>query len=311
MADARATIASHPPATVRGARAVEALGVAGTAVFLMVLGLALFAPWVSPLDPLEQDLTTRFAPPFWMEGGSAEHLLGTDQLGRDTLSRLIYGARMSMAVALSAVGIAAVVGTGMGLLAGFAAGSPHRGAKMVDRAIMALTSMALAIPGILLAIAVAAVLGTNALVLILILSLFGWVVFARLTRSILLSLHDRAFVEAATVLGAGRFRTVFRHMLPQALPQIIVVIALQIGFMVLVESSLGYLGLGIQPPTPTWGNMVAEGRAILGATPWVAIFSGLAITVTVLAINFMSDLIRARITAEQGGESAQEVHGGE
>ena len=211
----------------------------------------------------------------------------------------MYGARVSVFIALSAVAISAAVGTSLGLLAGYAAGQSGRFARLTDRSIMSMTAMALAIPGVLLAIAVAAVLGTSVSVLIFILSLFGWVVFARLTQTVLLSLHGRAFVEAAMVLGASRSRVIIRHMLPHALPQIIVVAALQVGFMILVESSLGYLGLGVQPPTATWGNMVANGRTILGATPWPAVFSGLAITLTVLSVNFMSDLIRSRISSEQ------------
>jgi peptide/nickel transport system permease protein len=153
-----------------------------------------------------------------------------------------------------------------------------------------------------LAIAAASLFGGSLGNLIIILTIFGWVVFARLTRGIVLSLHRRSFVEAATVLGAGHVRLVLRHMLPYVLPQVIVVAALQVGFMILVESALSYLGLGVQPPTPTWGRMVAEGRDILAKTPWVAVFSGLAITLTVLSVNFMGDLLRTRLV---GGSTSE------
>jgi len=280
-------------------RTVRVLGIGGSAFLVVLLLVALFAPWVSPYDPNQQDLGTRFARPFWSDSGSLSHPLGTDQLGRDTLSRLIFGARASLLVSLSAVAIGGVAGTSLGLLGGYAAGRPSRMARALDWSIMSMTEIALAIPGVLLAIAVAAVFGTSIPVLILILSLFGWVVFARLARGILVSLHGRAFVEAATVLGASRVRIVLKHMLPHVLPQIVVVASLQVGFMILVESSLGYLGLGVPPPTPTWGNMVSDGRTILGATPWVAVFSGLAITLTILSINFMSDLMRSHLASEQ------------
>jgi peptide/nickel transport system permease protein len=257
---------------------------------VVVVIAAIFAPWVAPHDPNAQDLAQRFAPP-----GTGGRLLGGDQLGRDVLSRLIHGARISLAVSFAAVGISVVFGTALGLVAGYAAGMRSRGAQTLERLILALTEMALAIPGIILAVAVAALFGTNTQNLIIILSLFGWVVFARLARGIVLSLHRRAFVEAAGVLGAGHLRIVVRHMLPYVLPQIIVVAALQVGFMILVESALSYLGIGVQPSTPTWGNMISEGREALDESPWMSVFAGLAITLTVLAINFMADLFRTRI----------------
>jgi peptide/nickel transport system permease protein len=273
----------------RGTRVVRVLGLAGAAFFALVVVAAIFAPFVAPHDPEAQDLARRFAPP-----GTGERLLGGDQLGRDVLSRLIYGARVSLAVSFAAVSISAVFGTAMGLLAGYSAGLRAR-FGILERLVLVLSEMALAIPGIILAVAVAALFGTSMRNLIIILALFGWVVFARLTHGIVLSLHSRAFVEAAGVLGAGHLRIVFRHMLPYVLPQVVVVAALQIGFMILVESALSYLGLGVQPPTPTWGNMIAEGREALGESPWMAVFAGLAITLTVLSINFAADLVRERI----------------
>jgi peptide/nickel transport system permease protein len=278
------------PPRARGSRVVRALGWAGVAFFARVVVAAIFAPYVAPHDPNELDLFKRFAPP-----GTSGRWLGGDQLGRDVLSRLIYGARVSLAVSFAAVGISVVLGTALGLIAGYAAGTRSRAAGVLERLILALSEMALAIPGIILAVAVAALFGTNIRNLIIILSLFGWVVFARLARGIVLSLHRRAFVEAAGLLGAGHLRIVVRHMLPYVLPQVVVVAALQIGFMILVESALSYLGIGVESATPTWGNMISEGREALDESPWMSVFAGLAITLTVLSINFMADLIRARI----------------
>jgi peptide/nickel transport system permease protein len=286
----------------RNVSTVRVLGYAGLAFFAIVVLAALLAPLIAPAEPGKQDLLDRFAPPFWSAEGSLDHPLGTDQLGRDVLSRLMHGARVSLLVGVSATLASAIIGTTIGLVAGYSAGRPGRVAGWVDRILMMSTEMALAIPGVVLAIAAASLFGGSLSNLIIILTIFGWVVFARLTRGIVLSLHRRAFVEAATVLGAGHLRLVLRHMLPYVLPQVIVVAALQVGFMILVESALSYLGLGVQPPEPTWGRMVAEGRDILAKTPWVAVFSGLAITLTVLSVNFIGDLLRARLV---GGTTSE------
>jgi peptide/nickel transport system permease protein len=281
---------------------VRLLGYAGLVFFTIVVLAAVLAPLIAPAEPGKQDLLHRFAPPFWSGEGSLDHPLGTDQLGRDVLSRLMYGTRISLLVGVSATLASAVIGTTVGLVSGYFAGQPGRLAGWIDRLLMMATEMALAIPGVVLAIAAASLFGGSLINLIVILTIFGWVVFARLTRGIVLSLHRRAFVEAASVLGAGHFRIVLRHMLPYVLPQVIVVAALQVGFMILVESALSYLGLGVQPPTATWGRMVAEGRDMLAKTPWVAVFSGLAITLTVLSVNFMGDLLRVRL---MGGTTSE------
>lgn len=281
---------------------VQLLGVAGLIYLILIAIAAIIAPVLPIADPLRQDLATRFAPPLWLRGGASQHPLGTDQLGRDILSRVIYGGRVSLLVAVSAVAISAIVGTTLGLVAGYLGGIPGRIGPIVERLVMIMTEMALAIPGIILAIAAVALFGAKLRNLIIILSLFGWVVFARLARGIVLTLHRRPFVEAAVVLGAGHGKILVRHMLPYVLPQTIVVAALLVGFMILVESALSYLGIGVQPPTPSWGRMVSEGRDILSETPWVALFSGLAITLTVLAVNFAADLLRRSLTVSTAGE---------
>lgn len=281
--------------SARGLDTVQILGWMGLIFFLLVVATAVAAPILAPMNPIQQDLTLRFAPPVWAEGGTSARLLGSDQLGRDVLSRLIYGARVSLVVGIGSVFISSLVGTALGLVAGYGAGQGGRLGSLADRTVTSMTEIALSIPGVLLAIAVAAVLGTGVRNLIIILALFGWVVFARLTRGMLLALHRRAFVEAAIVLGASRMRVVLRHMLPHVVPQILVVAPLQVGFMILVESALSYLGLGVQPPTPTWGNMVAEARSYMAASPWPALFSGVAITFTVLSVSFIGDWARARL----------------
>jgi peptide/nickel transport system permease protein len=283
------------------------LGVAGCA-FLMIVGLAgIFAPLIAPWDPVYQDLTAMFVPPIWQPGGSVHHLLGTDALGRDTLSRLIYGARESLFISCSAVALSAVFGTIVGLVGGYAAGSRRGLAIVLDRTLLAMTEISLAIPGLVLAIAVVALFGPTERNLILVLAVFGWVVFARLARGLVLGLHNRAFVEAAQVLGAKHRRIIVKHMLPYVLPHVIVIAALQVGYMILVESALGFLGLGIQPPTPTWGNMVADGREYLNTNAWEGILAGLAITLTVLSLSFVADLIRVRLTHSGGAGPADGV----
>lgn len=285
-----------------GPEAGKLLGYVGTVYFLLLCLAAIAAPYVVPMDPNLQDLQNQYLPPVLL-GGEWSHPLGTDNLGRDLLSRLVYGSRVSLTISIGAVLVSAVVGTLLGLVAGYGAGLGGRVGALVDRSIMLLTEMSLAIPAVLLAIAVAAVFGTSQLILILILSMFGWVVFARVVRGVLLSLHGRGFVEAARVLGAGHFRVVVRHMFPHVIGQIVVIAPLQLGFMILVETALGYLGLGVRPPTPTWGNMIAEGRVALNASPWIAVLAGLAITFTVLSVNFMGELLRSRLGASSRSRS--------
>ncbi|MFC7546859.1 ABC transporter permease [Plantactinospora sp. GCM10030261] len=295
--------AAAPPARAateqarpKAPRIGTALGYAGAAYLVLLVALAAAAPLVVPVGPEVQDLRNQHLPPAFL-GGDWSHPLGTDKLGRDLFSRLVYGSRVSLTIGVGAVAVSAVAGTLLGLVAGYGTGVGSRLGTLLDRGIMLLTEMALAIPAVLLAIAVSAVFGTNQLVLVLILSLFGWVVFARVVRGALLSLHGRGFVEAARVLGAGHLRIVYRHMYPHVVGQILVIAPLQIGFMILVETALGYLGLGIPPPAPTWGNMVAEGRLTLSASPWTALLAGLAITATVLSVNFVGDLLRRRTAA--------------
>lgn len=260
-------------------------GFIGFLIVLLNILVALSAPALAPHDPLDQDIARRLLPPAWFAGGSAEHLLGTDQLGRDILARIIYGSRISLLIGLLSVALALPIGVGAGLLSGYFGGR-------LDDAIMRLADVQLAFPFILLAITIAGVLGPNPRNVILILAVGGWVVYARLTRGQVLSLREKEFVEAARSLGLGHGRILFRHVLPNIVTPIIVVATFSVAQMILLESSLSFLGLGVQPPTPSWGGMLNDGRAYITIAWWLMTFPGAAIMLTVLGINFLGDWLR-------------------
>ena len=255
-------------------------------VFLLAIALAaVFAGVISPADPEILDVNYRLQPPRAAGSSFGKFLLGGDQLGRDILSRIIYGARISLMVGVTAVLLSGSLGMLLGLLAGY-----YRG--RTDEAIMRLADIQLAIPTILLAIALVGVLGPSLRNLILVLGITGWVIYARTIRGVVLSLREQQFIEAARALGSGDRRTLFRYVLPNVWTPAIVVASQQVGFMIILESALSFLGLGVQPPTPTWGGMIADGRGYL-ATAWhVTTFPGLALMATVLAINFFGDGLR-------------------
>jgi len=255
-------------------------------VFLLVIALvAVCAGVIAPADPEAIDVNHRLRPPKAVAPTLEKYLLGGDQLGRDILSRIIYGARISLTVGVTAVLLSGSLGMLMGLLAGYYGGR-------TDEVIMRLADIQLAIPTILLAIALVGVLGPSLRNLILVLGITGWVIYARTIRGVVLSLREQQFVEAARALGSGDRRTLFRCILPNVWTPAIVVASQQVGFMIILESALSFLGLGVQPPTPTWGGMIADGRGYL-ATAWhVTTFPGLALMATVLAINFFGDGLR-------------------
>ena len=255
-------------------------------VFLLVIALgAVCAEVIAPADPEAIDVNHRLRPPKAVAPSFEKYLLGGDQLGRDILSRIIYGARISLTVGVTAVLLSGSLGMLLGLLAGYYGGR-------TDEVIMRLADIQLAIPTILLAIALVGVLGPSLPNLILVLGITGWVIYARTIRGVVLSLREQQFVEAARALGSGDRRTLFRCILPNVWTPAIVVASQQVGFMIILESALSFLGLGVQPPTPTWGGMIADGRGYL-ATAWhVTTFPGLALMATVLAINFFGDGLR-------------------
>jgi peptide/nickel transport system permease protein len=257
----------------------------GLSIVLVVTAGAVLAPVISPADPLLQDVSVRLKPPTLEAGDGQAHLLGTDHLGRDILSRLIYGARISLAIGISAVAVAGTLGTLIGLVAGY------RGGR-VDDLCMRLTDTMLAMPFILLALAVIAVLGSSLRNIIFVLGITSWVSYARVVRAEVLTLRTREFVAAAQALGGHGARIIFRHLLPNVLTPVIVIATLEVARMIILESALSFLGLGVQPPTPTWGGMLADGRAYLSTAWWLATFPGLCIMLSVLGINLLGDWFR-------------------
>jgi len=260
-------------------------GVGGAAAFLVIVLSALLAPLLSPHDPLSVDIRNRMAPPAWMDGGTPEHLLGTDQIGRDLLSRVIWGGRVSLLVSVTAVLLSATIGVLFGLAAGYFAGR-------VDWSIMTLINVMLTFPFVLLALAVIAVLGPSVPNMIMVLGATGWPVYARVIRAETFALRERDFVTAARALGMSHPRIVFGQILPNLVSPIVVVATLQIAQIIILESFLSFLGLGVQPPTPAWGNMLGEGRVYMLNSWWIAAFPGLAIFITTLVLNLMGNGLR-------------------
>lgn len=255
--------------------------VVAAGVLLLIILMALLAPIVAPADPNAQDLLVRLQAP----GAVPGHLLGTDQLGRDVLSRIIFGTRVSLAVGLAAAGFAALIGTTLGLIAGFFGG-------WVGNIIMRLADTQLAIPGILLALAMVAVLGPSLKNLVIVLGISGWVTYARVARAQALALREQDFVEGGRAIGAGSLRILFRYLLPNLWGSLIVVLTMQVASFIISEASLSFLGLGVPLDTPTWGGMLNDGQLFVASAWWVATFPGLAILITVLSINLFGDLLR-------------------
>jgi ABC-type dipeptide/oligopeptide/nickel transport system permease subunit len=260
-------------------------GIAALGVMLAILASAVLAPWIAPADPLAVDIRHRLAPPAWMEGGSRQQPLGTDQIGRDLLSRVIYGGRVSLVIGVAAVCISASLGVLLGLGAGYFGGR-------LDAAIMTLVNVMLSFPFVLLALAVVAVLGASLLNMIAVLGVAGWPIYARVVRAETLAIREREFVTAGRALGMSHRRILFGQILPNLRSVIVVIATLQVAQVIILESFLSFLGLGVQPPTPAWGNMLGEGRVYLLNSWWIAAFPGLAIFVTTLTINLLGNALR-------------------
>jgi len=251
---------------------------------LVILSSAL-AAIIAPESPTKQSLAQRLRPPAWAELSGAGHLIGTDQLGRDVLSRILYGGRLSLIVALLAVLLSASIGTFLGLVGGYTGG-------VLERLLMRLAEIQLAFPFILLVVTIVAVLGPSALNVVLALGVSGWVSYTRLVRAHVLTLRELAYVESARSLGARAPRIVLRHLLPNVLSPVVVLASFSVAQMIILESALSFLGLGVQPPTPTWGGMLADARNYLDQAWWLATLPGLALMLTVLAINILGDWLR-------------------
>ncbi len=262
-----------------------------SAIFLaLVVVVALTFHWWYPVNPLSQNLLGSLQPPL-AETTSGTHLLGTDQLGRDLSARVLLGARISLMVGGIALLISLVFGTFVGLLAGYFGG-------WIDAVITGMTETVMALPFIVLAIAVIGALGSSTMVVIMTLGLTSWVGYAKLVRARVLELREEDYVVAAFALGSRTGHVLRRHVLPNVMPLIIVESTLLLGTLILAEAGLSFLGLGIQPPTPTWGGILSEGQMYVAVAPWIAIFPGVFLLLTVLATNFLGDFLRDAVSVE-------------
>ncbi|HEX5727202.1 MAG TPA: oligopeptide ABC transporter permease [Longimicrobiaceae bacterium] len=257
------------------------LAMAGLTVMILLYVVTLITPLIAPFDPAAQGniVLSRYLEP------SLEHLMGTDKFGRDIFSRVLYGARISLSIGFIAVGISVTLGTLVGAFAGYFGG-------IVDTVLMRLTDMMLSFPRLVLLIVVIALFDTSIYLVVTVLGLTGWMGTARLVRGEVLSLREREFIQAARALGMNDARIIFRHLIPNTMAPVIVSATLGIGQTILTEASLSFLGLGVQPPTPSWGNMVSDGRDALITAWWIATFPGIAIVVTVIAFNLLGDGLR-------------------
>jgi peptide/nickel transport system permease protein len=284
-----ATPISTPLAAPRGRRAWRSLrksltGMVGLAIVTLILIVTLFGPWIAPHDPVQHNLRSRFQPPGHTDARGT-YLLGTDQLGRDVLSRIIAGTRISVVIGVASVLIAGAIGVVYGLIAGFFGG-------WIDDLLMRFADAFLAIPFIVLVVAAAGVLGAGLGTLILILGFTRWVTYARVTRGETLAVREMEYVTAARALGQSNWLIMVRHILPNVTASILVIATLMIATTVLAESALSFLGLGVQPPTVTWGLMLSDGRQYIGSAWWMTTFPGIAITITVLGTVFVGDWLR-------------------
>ena len=257
----------------------------GSLILVLVIGAALAAPWVAPHDPATQSLLRRFTPPVWQTGGNASYPLGTDQVGRDVLSRVIHGARISLMVGVAAVMVSLVIGVTAGLVSGFVGGK-------VDTVIGTIVDIFLSFPQILLALAFVAALGPSLVTIIVVLGLTGWERYTRVVRAEVMALREKEFIEAARAIGVGRLRIIFRHVLPNTVSSIVVLSTLQVAQAILAEAALSFLGVGSGRAYPTWGQMISLGRDFVTVAWWLPTLPGLAILLTVLAINLVGDRLR-------------------
>ena len=254
-------------------------------IIIILVLTALMAHVLTPYSPVNISLPDRLRPPFWEQGGSLAHPLGTDPMGRDLLTRLIYGARISLLVGFLGLLVGGGVGAALGLIAGYAGGR-------LDAFLMRVTDTTLSFPIILFAILLVVILGSSLLTVVFAVALVLWARFARVIRGEVLSIRERDFVAQARIAGSSSVRIMRVHLFPNVLNTLVVLLSLQIGWVIIVEASLSFLGAGVPPPTPTWGSMIAEGRDYIASAWWVSFFPGLAILVTVLAFNLFGDWLR-------------------
>ena len=285
MASSTLASARAEPATPSRARRTRGLAAGGAAFVLLLIVVALAAPLIAPADPIRQSLRGRLSAPTLSGADGKAHVLGTDHLGRDVFSRVVYGARVSLLVGFAAVIVGGLVGATLGLLAGFRGG-------WTDSLIMTLADAQLAFPFILLAIGIIAVLGPSFSTLIVVIGLSGWVTYARVLRSQVLVLRSREFVDAIHALGGSVARVIARHVLPNVLSSLVVIATLELARAIVLEATLSFLGLGVQPPTPSWGGMVHEGREYLDSAWWISTAPGIVLMLTSIVVSRTGDWLR-------------------
>lgn len=265
-------------------------------LLLLFAVVAIIGPWLTPYDPLQGSLRARLAPPVWQEGGSWAHLFGTDRLGRDVLSRIIAGARISLLVCILVIAIAGSVGTAIGTAAGYFGG-------WLDRISMRLVDLALSFPVILLALLLGVISGPSFSNVVIVISLVLWSQYARMARGETMKIRNEDYVDLARTSGISDLRIIFRHILPNIAPSLIVVATLQVGIVIVLEASLSFLGVGVPPPNPSWGSMVADGRSYILSAWWLCLLPGFAILLTVMAINIVGDAMTDRINPALRGRN--------
>jgi len=263
--------------------------------FLILMAIFADLAWLgfpdvrlAPYDPVKMSLRDRLMPPFWEEGGSTEHLLGTDKMGRDILSRLIFGARISLSVSLLVILITSFIGTMLGILAGYLGGR-------TEAFLMRITDISMAFPPILVAMLLCVSMGPSFATVVLAISMLGWAPYARLIRGETLRVREEDFIAQARIIGASPFRIMLRHIFPNIINPLIIVMTLQVGLLIITEASLSFLGVGIPPPAPSWGNMVNDGRNLVDTAWWISTFPGIAIGLVVMSGNFLGDWLRDKL----------------
>jgi peptide/nickel transport system permease protein len=254
----------------------------------IIVFIAIFADLITPYPPTEMSLTDRLTPPFFVSGGSMAHVLGTDNLGRDILSRIFFGARISLSVALLVITISSVAGTILGMVAGYLGGR-------FDAVLMRVTDAALAFPALLIALLLGVSLGPSFFTVVLALSALGWAPYARMIRGEIIKLREEDFVAQAQVIGSSSIRIMIKHIFPNVVNTLVVLMTMSVGLVILVEASLSFLGAGIPPPTPSWGSMVADGRNLFNQAWWISLFPSLAIGLVVLSGNLLGDWLRDKL----------------
>ena len=256
-------------------------------IILFFVLVAIFAPLVTPYSPTKTSLPEKNVPPFWQEGGSISHPLGTDPLGRDIWARLAYGARVSLLVAVSTLALGGVMGTALGLISGYY--------RALDPIVMRASDITIAFPIILFAILLVVIIGAGLINLIIAVGLVIWARYARVIRGEVLTIMTQDYISRAKVAGASDFRIITKHIFPNVVNTLVVLLTLQVGFLIIVESSLSFLGAGVPPPTPAWGSMVASGRDYIVSAWWVSAIPGIAIMLLVIAFNMLGDWLRDRL----------------